>query len=90
LILSEVHTAGFVCLFLQVLIMIVRTALAQQIKGQMGGWLEFVSSVNAKSGGSETDPASHRFDVLAAFVKTFTNDEDIQVSSLLIFLTASC
>jgi hypothetical protein len=70
--------------------MIVRTALAQQIKGQMGGWLEFVSSVNAKSGGSETDPASHCFDVLAAFVKTFTNNEDIQVSSLLIFLTASC
>jgi hypothetical protein len=61
--------------------MIVRTALAQQIKGQMGNWLESVSSINAKSSGSETDPTRHPFDVLAAFVKTFANDEDIQVSS---------
>jgi len=75
---SSKYLTGFKETDMDVLIMIVRTALAQQIKGQMGGWLEFVSSVNAKSGGSETDPASHHFDVLAAFVKTFTNDEDIQ------------
>jgi hypothetical protein len=49
-----------------------------------------VSSINAKSSGSETDPARHPFDVLAAFVKTFANDEDIQVSPLIMFTTASC
>jgi len=70
--------------------MIVRTALAQRIKGQMGNWLEFVSSINAKNSGSETDPARHPFDVLAAFAKTFANDEDIQVSSRIMFTTASC
>jgi hypothetical protein len=70
--------------------MIVRTALAQRIKGQIGNWLEFVSSINARSSGLETDPARHPFDILAAFVKTFTNDEDVQVSSLIMFRTASC
>jgi hypothetical protein len=55
-----------------------RTALAQRIKGQIGNWLEFVSSINARSSGLETDPARHPFDILAAFVKTFTNDEDVQ------------
>jgi len=48
------------------------------IKGQIGNWLEFVSSINARSSGLETDPARHPFDILAAFVKTFTNDEDVQ------------
>jgi hypothetical protein len=47
----------------EVLIIIVRTALAQWIKGQMGNWLEFVASINAKSSGSKTDPARHPFDV---------------------------
>jgi hypothetical protein len=56
----------------------------------MGNWLEFVTSINAKSSGSETDPARHPFDVSLHFVKTFANDEDIQVSSLIMFTTASC
>ncbi|CAK9278460.1 unnamed protein product [Sphagnum jensenii] len=75
---SSKYLTGFKETDMNVLIMIVRTALSQWIKGQIGNWLEFVSSINARSSGLETDPARHPFDILAAFVKTFTNDENVQ------------
>jgi hypothetical protein len=41
------------------------------------------ASVNEKRGDSDNDPAKHPVDVLASFVQTFTEPEDIDVSEKL-------
>jgi len=41
------------------------------------------ASVNRKRGDSDNDPAKHPVDVLASFVQTFTEPEDIDVSEKL-------
>jgi len=59
---------------------IVKAAQHKQIKGTQGDWKDFVANVNRKRGGTHSDPAKHPVDVLAAFVKTFTKKEDIEVA----------
>lgn len=54
--------------------------LAQQrgMKGDKGGWKEFLKSYDKKFGASLSDPARRSPDALAAFLKTFTKEDDIK------------
>lgn len=62
---------------------IVRGAQWRKVKGKKGEWKDFVDVVNRKKGGCMSDPGKHPVDVLAAFVKTFSKEKDIQVSLFL-------
>lgn len=67
----------------QILVKIVRGAQWRKVKGKKGEWKDFVDVVNRKKGGCMSDPGKHPVDVLAAFVKTFTKQKDIEVSLFL-------
>lgn len=49
------------------------------MKGDKGGWKEFLKSYDKKFGASLSDPARRSPDALAAFLKTFTKEDDIKV-----------
>lgn len=63
----------------EILVKIVKFAQALQIKGSKGDWQEFLNIHDSKFGSSYCDPGKKSWDVLAAFVKTFTTKEDLKV-----------
>jgi len=63
----------------EILVKIVKLAQARQIKGSKGDWQEFLNLHDSKFGSSFCDPGKKSWDVLAAFVKTFTTKEDLKV-----------
>ncbi|XP_042481308.1 small RNA degrading nuclease 1-like isoform X1 [Macadamia integrifolia] len=63
----------------EVLADIVRWTQKNGMKGAKGGWKEFLNSYDKKFGSNLSDPARRTVDTLAAFLKTFTNDEDLKV-----------
>lgn len=63
----------------EILVKIVKLAQALQIKGSKGDWQEFLNIHDSKFGSSFCDPGKKSWDVLAAFVKTFTTKEDLKV-----------
>lgn len=52
----------------------------------MGDWKEFLNSNDKKFGAGMSDPSKRSHEVLAAFLKTFSKDEDLKVSHLYPFL----
>lgn len=55
----------------------VRLAQKQGMKGAKGGWKEFLDCYDKKFGASLSDPGKRSIDVLAAFLRTFTEKEDL-------------
>lgn len=49
------------------------------LKGENGGWKEFLSVYDKKVGISLSDPARRTPEALIAFLKTFTNPDDLKV-----------
>lgn len=63
----------------EILVKIVKLSQARQIKGSKGDWQEFLNSHDSKFGSLLCDPGKKSWDVLAAFVKTFTAKEDLKL-----------
>lgn len=56
--------------------------LAQKrgMEGSNGGWKDFLSSYDKKFGASLSDPSKRSTDVLLAFLKTFSQENDLKVN----------
>jgi len=65
-----------------VLVDIVKLVQKKGMKGKMGDWKEFLNSNDKKFGAGMSDPSKRSHEVLAAFLKTFSTDEDLKVSHL--------
>ncbi|KAF3795844.1 Small RNA degrading nuclease 3 [Nymphaea thermarum] len=62
----------------EVLVKIVKLCQTQNMKGSEGGWKEFLSTHDSKFGSSLGDPTRRSVDILVAFLKTFTKEEDMK------------
>lgn len=69
------------CYGVKVLVEIVKLAQKREMKGNQGGWKDFLKFYDKKFGSSLSDPAKRSADVLAAFLKTFSQKEDLKVSN---------
>lgn len=61
-----------------VLVQIVKLAQKRGMKGEKGGWKEFLSVYDKKFGASMSDPAKRNPEALRAFLQTFKSEEDLQ------------
>ncbi|PIA27135.1 hypothetical protein AQUCO_08300076v1 [Aquilegia coerulea] len=59
-----------------VLVAAVKTTQKEGLKGDYGGWKEFLAVHDKKMGYSISDPAKRSTDDLIAFLKTFSDEED--------------
>ncbi|KAF3439007.1 hypothetical protein FNV43_RR17282 [Rhamnella rubrinervis] len=62
----------------KVLVEIVRLVQKRGMKGNKGGWKEFLNSYDKKFGASLSDPAKRSNDVLAAFLKSINEESDLE------------
>jgi hypothetical protein len=69
-----------------VLVDIVKLSQKKGMKGQMGDWKEFLNSHDKKFGAGMSDPSKRSHEVLAAFLKTFTKDDDLKVNHFSLYL----
>ncbi|KAK9288003.1 hypothetical protein L1049_016448 [Liquidambar formosana] len=61
-----------------VLVEMVKLSQKRGMTGTKGGWKDFLNSYDRKLGSSLSDPARRSADVLAAFLKTFTKEDDLK------------
>ncbi|XP_068667020.1 small RNA degrading nuclease 1-like [Aristolochia californica] len=61
-----------------VLVDIVKLAQKQGMEGAKGGWKGFLEAYDKKFGACLSDPQKRSTDVLVAFLKTFTKEEDLK------------
>lgn len=54
------------------------------MEGTAGGWKDFLTSYDKKFGSSLSDPARRSKDALSSFLKTFTKEDDLKVTDILI------
>lgn len=54
------------------------------MEGTAGGWKDFLTSYDKKFGSSLSDPARRSKDALLSFLKTFTKEDDLKVTDILI------
>ncbi|XP_057424902.1 small RNA degrading nuclease 3-like isoform X1 [Lotus japonicus] len=62
----------------KVLVDIVKLSQKRGMKGNLGDWKEFLNSYDKKFGASMSDPAKRTHEVLAAFLKTFSMEDDLK------------
>lgn len=62
----------------EVLVEMVKLAQKREMAGSKGHWKEFLKSYDKKFGTSLSDPSRRSVDDLAAFLKTFTEDDDLK------------
>ncbi|KAE9614285.1 putative exoribonuclease II [Lupinus albus] len=62
----------------KVLVDIIKLAQKRGLKGKLGGWKEFLNSYDKKFGDGLSDPAKRPIETLAAFLKTFSNKDDLK------------
>ncbi|XP_027166678.1 small RNA degrading nuclease 3-like [Coffea eugenioides] len=62
----------------EVLVEMVKLAQKRGMKGSKGGWKEFLNFYDKKIGASLSDPSRRPLDTLLAFLKTFTQDDDLK------------
>ncbi|KAL6224861.1 hypothetical protein ACLB2K_003716 [Fragaria x ananassa] len=63
----------------KVLVEIVKVAQKRGMKGSKGDWKQFLTSYDKKFGSSLSDPSKRSTDVLTAFVRSFDNQDDLQL-----------
>ncbi|CAH9147191.1 unnamed protein product [Cuscuta epithymum] len=64
-----------------VLVDVVKLSQKRKMKGSKGDWKEFLEFYDNKNGSNVSDPAKRSADDLAAFLKTFSEDEDMKIFS---------
>lgn len=57
----------------------VRLTQKRGMKGSQGDWKEFLNSHDPKFGASMSDPSKRPNDLLIAFLKTFSKEDDLMV-----------
>ncbi|XXG44486.1 hypothetical protein AAC387_Pa01g4277 [Persea americana] len=62
----------------EILAEVVRFAQKQGMKGTKGGWKDFLDHRDKKFGSNLSDPGKRSIDILAAFLRTFAEEEDIK------------
>ena len=62
----------------KVLVDIVKLAQKRGLKGEFGEWKEFLNSHDKKFGAGVSDPSKRSHEILAAFLKTFSNEDDLK------------
>ncbi|MED6207922.1 hypothetical protein PIB30_040085 [Stylosanthes scabra] len=62
----------------KVLVDIVKLAQKRGLKGEFGDWKEFLNSHDKKFGAGLSDPSKRSHEVLAAFLKTFSKEDDLK------------
>ncbi|KAK7401771.1 hypothetical protein VNO78_13523 [Psophocarpus tetragonolobus] len=62
----------------KVLVDIVKLAQKRGLKGDLGGWKEFLNSHDKKFGAGLSDPSKRSHEILVAFLKTFSKGEDLK------------
>ncbi|KAJ7963970.1 Small RNA degrading nuclease [Quillaja saponaria] len=62
----------------KVLVEIVKLTQKREMKGSKGDWKEFLRIYDKKFGSSLSDPAKRAPDALAAFLKTFSQEDDLK------------
>ncbi|RYR28809.1 hypothetical protein Ahy_B01g053000 isoform D [Arachis hypogaea] len=62
----------------KVLVDIVKLAQKRGLKGELGEWKEFLNSHDKKFGAGVSDPSKRSHEILAAFLKTFSNEDDLK------------
>ncbi|RAL53050.1 hypothetical protein DM860_016285 [Cuscuta australis] len=62
-----------------VLVHLVKLSQKRGMKGSKGSWKDFLQLYDKKFGSSMSDPARRSFEDLAAFLKTFSQDEDLKI-----------
>ncbi|KAF6174776.1 hypothetical protein GIB67_031300 [Kingdonia uniflora] len=69
---------------------LVKMVQKKGMKGDKGGWKEFLLVYDKKMGTSVSDPARRSKDDLAAFLNTFTNGDDLKVFARVMQCQANC
>ena len=59
---------------------IVKAAQGRKVEGMKGEWKQFLKSESGKAPSVSHDPARHSWTTLVAFIKTFTQEADKQVT----------
>ncbi|XP_027334795.1 small RNA degrading nuclease 1-like [Abrus precatorius] len=62
----------------KVLVDMVKLSQKRGLKGKLGDWKEFLNSYDKKFGAGLSDPAKRSHETLAAFLKTFSKEEDLK------------
>ncbi|XP_061339974.1 small RNA degrading nuclease 3-like [Gastrolobium bilobum] len=62
----------------KVLVDIVKLSQKRGLKGKQGDWKEFLNSYDKKFGAGLSDPAKRSHEILAAFLKTFSKEDDLK------------
>ncbi|KAK7331019.1 hypothetical protein VNO77_25228 [Canavalia gladiata] len=62
----------------KVLVDIVKLSQKRGMKGKLGNWKEFLNSYDKKFGACLSDPAKRSHEILAAFLKTFSEEDDLK------------
>ncbi|CAJ1964491.1 unnamed protein product [Sphenostylis stenocarpa] len=62
----------------KVLVDIVKLVQKRGLRGKLGGWKEFLNSHDRKSGARLSDPSKRPHEILAAFLNTFSKEEDLK------------
>jgi len=65
-----------------VLVDIIKLAQKRGLKGKLGDWKEFLDSCDKKFGANLSDPSKRSHEILAAFLKTFSKEEDLKVKNI--------
>ncbi|KAF9621923.1 hypothetical protein IFM89_029143 [Coptis chinensis] len=74
----------------QVLVGVVKMAQKQRLKGDKGGWKDFLTVHDTKLGTSMSDPAKRSVDDLVAFLKTFSKEEDLKFFATMVRGITKC
>lgn len=64
----------------QALVEIVKLTQNRGMQGSQGGWKEFLKGYDKQLGNSLSDPSKRTVEALTGFLRTFTKEEDIQVT----------
>ncbi|CAJ1942891.1 unnamed protein product [Sphenostylis stenocarpa] len=62
----------------KVLVDIVRLAQKRGLRGKLGGWKEFLDNHDKKFGANLSDPSKRSHEILTAFLKSFSEEEDLK------------
>lgn len=71
------------------LVDIVKLAQKRGLKGELGDWKEFLNSHDKRFGANVSDPAKRPHEILAAFLKTFSRDDDLKVNNFSVYIYIS-
>jgi len=65
-----------------VLVDIVKLVQKRGLKGKLGDWKEFLDTHDRRFGSNLSDPSKRPHELLATFLKSFSEEEDLKVNNI--------